>query len=145
MVWMPWERKGQPYHHTNSRILSLELRQTYVKYLLITIDLLSFIGLKLLTIAKMAGVDYKPFDYRLFVKVKGEKLDDEVAAEIAAKIKPHRLVLYERTLARCPCPPKGGVWNPELGSSPLRPWMIPRDCLTADWVVSALRILSKLP
>lgn len=63
---------------------SLELRQTYVKYLLITIDSLSFISLKLPTTAKMAGVDYKPFDYRLFVEVKGEKLDDAEAAEAAA-------------------------------------------------------------
>lgn len=88
----------------------------YVKYLLITIDSLSFIRLKLLTTAKMAGVNYKQFDSRLFVEAKGEKLDDEVAAKIAAKIKPHRLVLYERMPARCPfqTPPFGGL-SPERG------------------------------
>lgn len=32
----------------------------------------------------MAGVDYKPFDFRLFVEVEGEKLDDAEAAKKAA-------------------------------------------------------------
>ncbi|KAL5347121.1 hypothetical protein ACLOAV_007428 [Pseudogymnoascus australis] len=55
----------------------------------ITIQILTFyspslIRLKLPTTAKMAGVDYKPFDFRLFVEVEGEKLDDTEAANKAA-------------------------------------------------------------
>lgn len=93
----------------------------------------------------MKAFDFTPFDFRPYVQEKEKKLDADEAAELAAKVKPHRLVNYELTPAGCPRPANGGGWSPVLGSGPLRPWMVPTQCLLADWVVCALRILSKLP
>lgn len=51
---------------------------------------------------------------------------------------------FEKTLAGCPIPKSGEVWDPVIGSGPFRPYMVPKGVLVADGVLVMMRLYYEL-